>query len=378
MQPDFLVNFPGLGINDLPVNRIAFTLFGWPVYWYGLLIACAIILCMLLAMKQAPRYGLTADDIMDTFIAIIPLMIIVARLYYVILEWDYFSGDWKRVFSTRDGGLAFYGGVIGGVIAIALVTRIKKIKVSKLLDFLAVYVPLGQAIGRWGNFFNQEAFGNNTTLPWGMYSNQTEYYLRSVTTIPGLDPTQPVHPTFFYEFIANLLIFLWLLRIRKRSRFPFETMLWYLLLYGLVRYFVEGIRTDPLMIPGTDIRASMLLSALMVVVSIVLLIVLGRRRQRRELMEALAGDADGGQDTVAAADETPDDTADFIAIDDAGTADTTGPAGNSGVTEPDASAGLEQPESEPDSLAQAEPDKEPPVPEQPGQEQVQAESKDKA
>ena len=268
---------------------------------------------MLLAMKQAPSYALTADDVMDTFIAIIPLMIIMARLYYVVLEWNYFSRDWSRIFSTRDGGLAFYGGVIGGIIAIAIVTRVKKIKVSRLLDFLAVYVPLGQAIGRWGNFFNQEAFGNNTTLPWGMYSNQTEYYLRTVTNIPGLDPTKPVHPTFLYEFIANLLIFFWLLRIRKRSKFPFETMLWYLLLYGFVRYFVEGIRTDPLMIPGTDIRASMLLSALMVAGSIILLIVLSRRRQRIELMQAILGDAEA--EAPAAADDEAMQS-DFVAIDD--------------------------------------------------------------
>jgi phosphatidylglycerol:prolipoprotein diacylglycerol transferase len=316
MQPDFLVNFPGLGIYDLPVNRIAFSLFGWPVYWYGLLIASAIILCMLLAMKHAPRYDLTADDVMDTFIAIIPLMIIMARLYYVVLEWDYFSRDWTRIFSTRDGGLAFYGGVIGGVIAIAIVTKVKKIKVSRLLDFLAVYVPLGQAIGRWGNFFNQEAFGNNTTLPWGMYSNQTAYYLRSVTNIPGLDPTKPVHPTFIYEFIANLLIFFWLLRVRKRSKFPFETMLWYLLLYGFVRYFVEGIRTDPLMIPGTGIRASMLLSALMVVGSIILLIVLSRRRQRTELMRAILGDAEAEEAVAVDTDADEAEQSDFVTIDD--------------------------------------------------------------
>jgi phosphatidylglycerol:prolipoprotein diacylglycerol transferase len=243
-------------------------------------------------------------------------MIIMARLYYVVLEWDYFSRDWTRIFSTRDGGLAFYGGVIGGVIAIAIVTKVKKIKVSRLLDFLAVYVPLGQAIGRWGNFFNQEAFGNNTAMPWGMYSNQTAYYLRTVTNIPGLDPTKPVHPTFLYEFIANLLIFFWLLRVRKRSKFPFETMLWYLLLYGFVRYFVEGIRTDPLMIPGTGIRASMLLSALMVVGSIILLIVLSRRRQRTELMRAILGDVEAEEAVAIDAEADEAEQSDFVTIDD--------------------------------------------------------------
>ena len=321
MQVDFLVSFPGLGIHDLPVNRIAFSLFGWPIYWYGLLIAAAIILCMLLAIRQAPKFGLTADDVMDTFIVIIPLMIVMARLYYVVMEWNYFSGDLRRIFSTRDGGLAFYGGVIGGILAILIVTQVKKIKLATLLDFLAVYVPLGQAIGRWGNFFNQEAFGNNTNLAWGMISNQTSYYLKNVSNIPGLDPARPVHPTFFYEFVANLIIFFILLRHRKKSKMPYGTLLTYLLLYGFVRYFVEGIRTDPLFIPGTGIRASQLLSALMVIGSALTLLILSRRRQRQALLEAL-GQADVAEsqdlaDAEELADEKEDlPETDFIALDD--------------------------------------------------------------
>jgi len=316
MQPDFLVDFPGLGIHDLPVNRVAFELFGrWPVYWYGLLIAFALVLCLLLAMRQAPKFSLTPDDVMDTFIAIIPLMIVMARLFYVVFEWEYFSQDLRRVFSTRDGGLAFYGGVIGGVIAIIVITRVKKISLVRLLDFFAVYVPLGQAIGRWGNFFNQEAFGTNTTLPWGMYSNQTDYYLQYVTRVTGLNPDLPVHPTFFYEFAANLLIFFWLLRVRKKSTFPLQTTLWYLLLYGMVRYFVESIRTDPLVIGDTGIRISMLLSALMVVGSIVFLIVLKRRQVRLELTRALSAD-DSETSAEPAPEDSEDASADFVAIED--------------------------------------------------------------
>jgi phosphatidylglycerol---prolipoprotein diacylglyceryl transferase len=308
MTSDFLVDFPGLGIYDLPVSRIAFKIFGMPIYWYGLLIAGALILCLLLAMRQARSHGLSSDDVMDTFIAIIPLMIIFARLYYIVFQWSYYSKNWKMIFDTRNGGLAFYGGVIGGVIAILLVTKIKKIKVSKLLDFLAVYVPLGQAIGRWGNFFNQEAFGTNTTLPWGMYSNGTEAFLK---TVSHTNPANPVHPTFLYEFIANMIIFVILLRIRKRAKFPFSVTLWYLAMYGFVRFFVEGIRTDPLMIAGTNLRISQLLSAAMVVVSLILLVVLNRRKQRKELAAALAGETpaepsaeDAGESTFV---EIPED-----------------------------------------------------------------------
>ena len=316
MNADFLVDFPGLGIFDIPVSRVVFQIAEWPIYWYGLLIAFAIILCMLLAMKQAPAYQLTADNIMDTFIAIIPLMIIFARLYYVAFEWDYYAGDLRRIFSTRDGGLAFYGGIIGGVIAILLITRIRKISLTNLLDFLVVYVPLGQAIGRWGNFFNQEAFGTNTNLPWGMYSNGTEAYLRTVTGIPGLDPTLPVHPTFLYEFIANMLIFAWLLRVRKNRKYAFEVMLWYLLLYGLVRYFVEGIRTDPLMIADTSIRISQVVSALMVLASVAAMLILRQRKQRMDLAAALAGD---------------DEVQDVAAGDPAGVAQANEPVGNNGT-----------------------------------------------
>jgi phosphatidylglycerol:prolipoprotein diacylglycerol transferase len=319
MNPDFLVDFPGLGIFDLPVSRIAFKVFGLPIYWYGLLIASALILCLLLAMRQAKANQLTPDDIMDTFIAVIPLMIIFARLYYVLFEWDYYAKDWKLIFDTRHGGLGFYGGVIGGVIAVLLVTRIKKIKISKLLDFLAVYVPLGQAIGRWGNFFNQEAFGTNTRLPWGMYSNGTEAFLK---TVSGTDPASPVHPTFLYEFAANILIFVILLKVRKRNKYPFSVMLWYLLLYGFVRFFVEGIRTDSLYIPGTQLRISQIISALMVICSIILMIILNRRKQRVELAAALAG-----EDAAESEGESGEDAA-FIEITDepAGTADAVKPA----------------------------------------------------
>jgi phosphatidylglycerol:prolipoprotein diacylglycerol transferase len=148
-----------------------------------------------------------------------------------------------------------------------------------------------------------------------MISNQTSYYLQNVTTIPGLDPARPVHPTFFYEFIANLAIFFVLLRYRKKSRLPYGTVLTYLLLYGFVRYFVEGIRTDPLFIPGTGIRASQLLSALMVVGSALALILLSRRQQKQDLRAALASDDESQKEEQD--DLTRQTEVDFVALDDA-------------------------------------------------------------
>ena len=287
MQADFLVSFPGLGIQELPVSRVVFEIFGYPVYWYGLLIAAAIIVCLTLAASQAEKHRLKSDDILDTFILLIPMMIIFARLYYVIGAWEDYAGNWRRVIDINHGGLAFYGGVIGGIIAIVIIALVKKIKIWHLLDHLAVYVPLGQAIGRWGNFFNQEAFGNNTTLPWGMYSNQTAAYL---TRIGGHDPASPVHPTFLYEFIGNLIIFALLLRIRKSNKTPFRITLYYFLFYGLLRFFVERIRTDPLYIPGTGMRISLILSAVMVIGSVVALIILRQRMEKLAMARALAGE----------------------------------------------------------------------------------------
>lgn len=295
------VSFPGLGIVDLPVSRVAFNVWGLPIYWYGILIAAAVLLCVFLGMRHAPRFGLTPDDVLDVVIAVIPLAIVFARLYYVVFsptKWTFLT-----ILDVRNGGLAFYGGVLGGFLGLVLVARLKRIRLHRIVDFLAVYLPLGQAIGRWGNFFNQEAFGNNTTLPWGMKSGATQAYLESLPAAAGLVSTNPVHPTFLYEFLANILIFVVLLMIRKRSRQPYETTFAYLGMYGFVRFFVESIRTDPLTLPlfGSDFRVSMWLSALMVLVSVVFLWIMRSRAEKRAYLDALnesaAADAKPGAET---------------------------------------------------------------------------------
>lgn len=288
-MPDYLVDFPGLGIFDIPINRtiVEFDLFGrqFSIYWYGVIIALAFLVCIFLSMRHAPEFGMTRDQIVDYYLLIIPLALIGARLYYVAFEWDSFRGNLGRILDLRTGGLAFYGGVIGGVLAIVIMAAVKKHKLSRIFDFIAVYLPLGHAIGRWGNFFNQEAFGVNTDLPWGMYSNGTQEYLSSLSMsirrmMPNLDPSKPVHPTFLYEFIANIIIFIILLQVRKRSKRPFTTVAGYFLMYGLVRFLVEGLRTDALYFTGTDIRVSQLLSALMIIASLIYLIISGMIKQR--------------------------------------------------------------------------------------------------
>lgn len=299
----FIVSFPGLGINDLTINRVAFTLFGIPVYWYGLLIAAAVVAGLLMAYRAAPRYGLHPDIVLDTMIALVPMMIIFARLYYVAFSWDEFKDNPGSIINLRTGGLAFYGGVIGGILAILLVSRIRHVRIHQIMDLMAVYVPLGQALGRWGNFFNQEAFGTNTDLPWGMISNGTSDYL-SRTGIGN--PDLPVHPTFLYEFIANMIIFVILIFVRRKSKRPFVTTATYLMSYGLVRFFTESIRTDSLYIGNSTIRVSMVLSAALFLGALIVIIIIKSRPIRYdrlqtsdtgipELPESEDGSSSGGE-----------------------------------------------------------------------------------
>lgn len=276
---DFIVSFPGLGINDLHLNRVAFSIFGVNVYWYGLLIAIAAVLCIYLSTREAKQFGLHPDFVLDNFLVVVPSMIVGARLYYVAFSWDLYRDDLLSIFDTRKGGLAFYGGVIGGLLGIIILHKVKKKKVEPFLDFIAVYVPLGQAIGRIGNFINQEAFGTNTDLPWGMISNGTREYLAAHPEL-GQNPDLPVHPTFLYEFIGNMILFFILHRFRRKSKIPYGTVALYLAGYGLIRFFVEGIRTDALYVGSSDIRISRLVSALMVIASVIYLIALRKKKRQ--------------------------------------------------------------------------------------------------
>ena len=259
------VKFPGVGIN-VNVNPVAFTLGSIEVYWYGLLIACALILAVVLAVKQAKSLNFPEGLVYDTILMIIPCAIIGARLYFVACNWDFYKQDLKAIFDLRSGGLAIYGGVILVFIGGLVMCRIRKIPFRELADYCVVYLPLGQAIGRWGNFFNQECFGTTTNLPWGMTSSTVEQYLSMYC--PTLVSTMPVHPTFLYESLADLAIFFILLYVRKHSKFSFETSCAYFALYGTARFFIEGLRTDSLYLGHTSIRISQLLSLVFVVAAL--------------------------------------------------------------------------------------------------------------
>lgn len=277
--------FPKLGI-DITVNDTAFTIFGLDIKWYGLLITVGMLLAMIYCFSQMKKYGVDPDRAIDAVIAGVIGALVGARAYYVIMEWDSYAGNWKDIFNIRNGGLAIYGGLIGAVLVGGLVAKLRKVKLLPLLDIASIGFLLGQGIGRWGNFTNQEAFGYNTDGLFGMTSGKIRDWIISVNSdisssadLIAMKSDVPVHPCFLYESVWCLLGFVLLAIFAKKIRkFDGQIFLMYLGWYGIERFFIEGLRTDSLMI-GT-IRVSQALSALLVVVSVVLLIVIGGKVKR--------------------------------------------------------------------------------------------------
>lgn len=265
------VRFPGMGIDGIEIDNVAFRIGSLIIYKYGVLIAFGMFLCVLLAILQAKKNKFSADLVIDVALVGFPAAIVGARLYYVFSEWSYYKGDILHIINIRDGGLAVIGGVLAAIFAAYILSKVRKIPAHVIFDYCIVYVPLGQAIGRWGNFFNQEAFGTNTDLPWGMISGSVSSYLEYCC--PNQDPSIPVHPTFLYESLATIAIFFALLVIRNKSKFAFTTTSGYLVFYGVIRFFIEGLRTDSLYIGDTGLRLSQVTSVMMVIVGIALVII---------------------------------------------------------------------------------------------------------
>lgn len=250
------VGFPGLGIDRIEFYPYI-SVFGFQIYWYGIIIATGMVLAIIYGFRRAKIFGIDSDKMADVILFGIVGGIVGARLYYVIFSWDLFQDRWWTIFDLRTGGLAIYGGIIGAVIVGGIACHFKKVPLLPMFDLAAIGFLLGQGIGRWGNFFNVEAFGVHTDFPWGMIGNK----------IP--ESIAPVHPTFFYESIWCLLGFLLLSLYVSHRKFDGEISLMYLVWYGFERFFIEGIRSDSLwLIPGV-IRVSQLLSAILFVFAIV-------------------------------------------------------------------------------------------------------------
>lgn len=270
------VEFPGLGLS-FEIRPWAFNVFGLPIYWYGIIIALAFLTAVVLAVRSCKKHDIEQDTILDLALYAVPSAIVGARLYFVVLNWDQFRGNLKAIFEIRSGGLAIYGAIITAVIAAWLYCRIKKIKFLHLADFAVPYLVLGQAIGRWGNFINQEAFGYETTLPWRMNGDVVNANI--LERVGNIDLTKwGAHPTFLYESLWDLGVFFFLLFHRKKKKADGEVLSFYFILYGIGRFFIENLRTDSLMLG--EVRASRLLSLVLVIVFTAVLIYLRTKKKK--------------------------------------------------------------------------------------------------
>lgn len=269
--------FPNLGIKIQHLSRVAITIFNIDIYWYAIIIVTGILCGLLLAQHEAKRTNQNPDIYWDFTIIAIFVSVICARFYYVIFLWDSYKNNLIKIFAIREGGLAIYGGIIGGAITAIIFCKLRNIKLGVLADVAAPSLLLGQIIGRWGNFVNREAFGGYTDSLFAL-----RYKLEQVSNVPpsvfdkkilynGVEYIQ-VQPTFLYESLWNLIIFILLMLYKRNKKFDGEIFILYLLGYSLGRVWIEGLRTDQLMLGSTSIAVSQLLSAILIVITIILLI----------------------------------------------------------------------------------------------------------
>ena len=281
------LSFVNLGIT-IEHLRSSISIFGFRIAFYGIIIGIGILAGICVAQADAKRRGQDPEIYLDFALYAIVCSIIGARIYYVVFEWDMYKDNLLQVFNLRGGGLAIYGGVIGAVLTLLVYTRVKKISFSTMADTGCLGLITGQIIGRWGNFFNCEAFGGYTENLFAMRIRRSlvnenmisQDLLNHLIVENGVEYIQ-VHPTFLYESLWNLGLLLFMLWYRKRKKFDGE-MLWiYLLGYGLGRAWIEGLRTDQLLIPGTGMAVSQILS-LVLVTAAACAIIWNRRRMTKE------------------------------------------------------------------------------------------------
>lgn len=263
--------FENLGISIQTLDPVAFSIFGLEIYWYGIIISTAILAGLLTATSIAKKTGQNPETYTELLIYGLVGSIVGARLYYVAFSWEYYKNDIIKIFALREGGIAILGGVIGGAIVCILFAKWKKINPLLIMDTCAAGMILGQAIGRWGNFFNMEAFGGYTESLFAMAINvEKAKYLPQelMDKLLVIDQTQyiQVHPTFFYEFAWNLAVFIIIMMFIYKKKFDGEVVCMYFVGYGLGRVWIEGLRTDQLLIGNTNIPVSQLLAGILVIV----------------------------------------------------------------------------------------------------------------
>ena len=268
---DMEINFPNLGIYLDHVGK-NISIFGFSIAYYGIVIVTGMMIAIWIAQREAKRTGQNPEQYLDLAMIGIAAGILGARIYYVIFAWDYYKDDLLSIFNILQGGLAIYGGIIGACIAVVIYSRKKKQNFSLLMDTASMSIVFGQIMGRWGNFFNREAFGDYTNNLFAMQlpvsavrANEiTQKMWDHVVTVNGVEYIQ-VHPTFLYESLWNVGVLLFLFWFRKRKKFNGEVFLMYLIGYGLGRIWIEGLRTDQLLLPVVGLPVSQLLSGCLVV-----------------------------------------------------------------------------------------------------------------
>jgi len=287
-----IIEFPKLGIS-LDIDPVIFSFGKINVYWYGVFIAIAFVLAVIFALRDSKKFGVDEETLIDAILFAAPVAIIFSRLYYVVFSWSEFKDNPSEIFKIWHGGLAIYGAIIGAFLTTMVFCKIRKLNMWKMFDIAAPYILMAQAIGRWGNFINQEAFGGNTSLPWGMTGNKIASQLK-IYQIQGInvDPALPVHPTFLYESLWNFAAFGFLLWFRKHKKLDGEVTFLYMVLYGFGRFWIEGLRLDSLWLG--PFRISQLLAAVFVVAFSALIYFRRKRFESLEVETAEIGSSEYG------------------------------------------------------------------------------------
>ena len=297
---DGVIEIFGIQMNP---SKVAFTLFGREIHWYGIIIALAFLVAAFYVTRRAPRFGISGDDVIDALLFAVPVAIIFARLYYVLFNLQEFTRpDGEKVWEIWNGGIAIYGALIGGVLTIFVISLVRKKRKLNFLAFMDLAAPgllIGQCIGRWGNFINREAFGTATSLPWAM----------------SIGGGNGVHPTFLYESLWCLAGFFVLHYLFSKRKFNGQVVLMYAAWYGFGRSFIEGLRSDALMLGETGLRVSQVLSVILCLASLVLLayhLLYKKHNPAEELLPPLPVRVRGAEGAVALNLEAADTAAQAV------------------------------------------------------------------
>ena len=286
------ISFPNLGIYLEHVGK-SIDVFGFEIAYYGIIIGCAILIGFLIAAHEAKRTRQNPEDYLDMGIIGVIAGIVGARVYFVIFSWDMYKDNLLEIFNTRHGGLAIYGGVIGAVLAVFIMARVKRLSPFQILDTVALAILNGQMLGRWGNFFNREAFGEYTDSLFAMRlpldavrsGDVTERMMEHLEVIDGVSYIQ-VHSTFLYESLWCAVLLILLVLYRKHKKYEGKPFLLYIFGYALGRVWIEGLRTDQLLLPGIGLPVSQLLAGCIVVFAGIALLYLRKNHKGIPLLKS--------------------------------------------------------------------------------------------